>query len=71
MGNYQFAVIRGDGIGPEIVEEGIAVLKKIGEKFGHTFSLRNVWLAAPPLMLRAIVCRRTRWLRPRRLTLLS
>ncbi|HIW48245.1 MAG TPA: 3-isopropylmalate dehydrogenase [Firmicutes bacterium] len=38
MGNYQFAVIRGDGIGPEIVEEGIAVLKKIGEKFGHTFS---------------------------------
>ena len=38
MGNYQFAVIRGDGIGPEIVEEGIAVLKKIGEKLGHTFS---------------------------------
>lgn len=32
------AIIRGDGIGPEIIAEAIAVLDKIAEKFGHTFN---------------------------------
>ena len=32
------AVIRGDGIGPEIVGEAIKVLDRIGELYGHTFS---------------------------------
>lgn len=36
------AVIRGDGIGPEIVGEAIKVLKKIEEKYGHTFHLTEV-----------------------------
>ncbi len=31
------AVIRGDGIGPEIVNEAIKVLDVIAEKYGHTF----------------------------------
>ena len=31
------AVIRGDGIGPEIVNEAIKVLNKIAAKYGHTF----------------------------------
>ena len=31
------AVIRGDGIGPEIVAEAIKVLDRIAEKYGHTF----------------------------------
>lgn len=35
--NYKIAVIKGDGIGPEIVDEAIKVLNKIGEKFNHTF----------------------------------
>ena len=35
--NYNLAVIKGDGIGPEIVTEAMKVLDKIGEKFGHTF----------------------------------
>ena len=34
--NYKIAVVRGDGIGPEVVAETIKVLDKIGEKFGHT-----------------------------------
>ena len=34
----KIAVIRGDGIGPEIVNEAIHVLDKIAEKFGHTFN---------------------------------
>ena len=33
----KIAVIRGDGIGPEIVGEAIAVLDAVAEKFGHTF----------------------------------
>ena len=32
------AVIRGDGIGPEIMAQAVAVLDKIAEKFGHTFN---------------------------------
>jgi len=35
--NYNLAVIKGDGIGPEVVTEAIKVLDKVGEKFGHTF----------------------------------
>ncbi|MDD3766790.1 MAG: 3-isopropylmalate dehydrogenase [Eubacteriales bacterium] len=36
------AVIEGDGIGIEIIAEGVRVLKKIEEKFGHTFNLNYV-----------------------------
>lgn len=40
--NYNIAVIKGDGIGPEIVSEAMLVLEKIGEKFGHTFNFQEV-----------------------------
>jgi len=36
------AVIKGDGIGPEIVPQAINVLNVIGEKFGHTFNFNEV-----------------------------
>lgn len=36
---YRIAVLRGDGIGPEIVESALQVLRRVGEKFGHTFEL--------------------------------
>lgn len=29
----------GDGVGPEVIDEGIKVLKAIGRKFGHEFNL--------------------------------
>ena len=32
------ALLRGDGIGPEIVDSAVEVLKKIGTKFNHTFN---------------------------------
>ena len=35
--NYNLAVIKGDGIGPEVVTEAMKVLDKVGEQFGHTF----------------------------------
>ena len=34
---YNIAVIKGDGIGPEIVTEAMKALDVVGEKFGHTF----------------------------------
>ena len=36
------AVIRGDGIGPEIVGEALKVLNRIGEIYGHTFRYTDV-----------------------------
>ena len=36
------SVIRGDGIGPEIVEQAISVLDKIAEVYGHTFNYTDV-----------------------------
>ncbi len=34
---FQIALVKGDGIGPEIVDSAVRVLEKIGEKYGHTF----------------------------------
>ena len=36
--NYNIALLRGDGIGPEIVDSAVKVLLAVGEKCGHTFS---------------------------------
>ena len=36
------AVIRGDGIGPEIVEQALKVLDKVAELYGHTFTYTDV-----------------------------
>jgi 3-isopropylmalate dehydrogenase len=33
----KIALLKGDGIGPEIVDSAVMVLEKIAEKFGHTF----------------------------------
>lgn len=38
MANYKIAVLKGDGIGPEIVSQSLRVLDKIGEKYNHTFT---------------------------------
>ena len=36
--NKTIAVIKGDGIGPEIVGETVKILDTVAEKFGHTFT---------------------------------
>ena len=38
MKDYNITVLKGDGIGPEIVDEAIKVLDKAGEKFGFKFN---------------------------------
>ncbi len=35
---YNIALVKGDGIGPEIVDSAVRVLEKIGKKYGHTFN---------------------------------
>ena len=45
------AVIKGDGIGPEIVNEAIKVLDAIAKKYNHTFNYKNIPWEAVLLML--------------------
>ena len=40
--DYKIAVIKGDGIGPEVIDQTIEVLNKIGEKHGHNFNYKYV-----------------------------
>jgi len=35
--DYKIAVLKGDGIGPEIVDQAIKVLEAVGKKFKHNF----------------------------------
>ena len=34
---YDIALLKGDGIGPEIVDSAVRVLERVSAKFGHTF----------------------------------
>ena len=40
--NKNITVLRGDGIGPEIVAEALKVLDRVCEKYGHTFTYTDV-----------------------------
>lgn len=40
--NLKVGVIKGDGIGPEIVTEAMKVLDKVGEVYGHTYSYEQL-----------------------------
>lgn len=40
------AVLPGDGIGPEISAQGVAVLDAVAEKFGHTFTYTHALVGA-------------------------
>lgn len=36
------AVIKGDGIGPEVVDQAVLVLDRVAERYGHSFSYEEV-----------------------------
>jgi 3-isopropylmalate dehydrogenase len=38
---FDLAVLPGDGIGPEVVAEGVKVLQTVGQKYGHEFILHQ------------------------------
>jgi len=39
VGTFSIAVLPGDGIGPEVVEQAVTVLQSVGRRFGHAFQL--------------------------------
>jgi len=38
---FDIAVLPGDGVGPEVIDEALKVLQTVGEKFGHSFRLHD------------------------------
>ncbi len=38
---YNIALVKGDGIGPEIVDSAVAVLEEVGKKYNHTFNFTS------------------------------
>ena len=41
MSNLKIAVLAGDGIGPEIMQQGVAVMNAVAAKFGHQIEYRE------------------------------
>jgi len=40
--NLKLAVIPGDGIGPEVMEQAVLILRKVGDIFGHRFEFTEL-----------------------------
>lgn len=47
-------IIKGDGIGPEIVEEAMKVLDKVGEAYGHTYRYKELLLGGASIDVHGI-----------------
>ncbi len=41
MGTYTITVLPGDGIGPEVIDQGVRVLHTIGERYQHSFQMHH------------------------------
>ena len=41
MANFKIAVLSGDGIGPEVIAQGLKSLKAVETKFGHSFEFKE------------------------------
>jgi len=52
--NYKIGSIKGDGIGPEIVNEAQKVLNCVGNKFGHTFEFTELLLGGASIDVHGI-----------------
>lgn len=50
----KIGIIKGDGIGPEIVTEAVKVLNKIGEVYGHTYSYKELLLGGASIDVHGI-----------------
>ena len=42
----KIAVLKGDGIGPEVVDQALKVLNAIGERFNHSFEFEEALIGA-------------------------
>ena len=50
----KIGVIKGDGIGPEIVTEALKVLDRVGEVYGHTFSYTQLLMGGASIDVNGI-----------------
>lgn len=41
MGTYSIAILPGDGIGPDVIEQAVRVLEAVGRRTGHTFRMTH------------------------------
>ena len=48
----KIAILAGDGIGPEIMQQGVAVLNAIAERFGHAFEYEEAQVGACAIEVR-------------------
>ena len=48
MADYKITLLKGDGIGPEIVNQAVKVLDCAAEKFGFGVTYDDAAAAAPP-----------------------
>ena len=39
--NFNLIVLPGDGVGPEVIDEAVKVLRDVGKRYGHSFNLNN------------------------------
>ena len=44
--NFRITVLPGDGIGPEVIEQGVKVLKSVEKKYNHKFDLNYQLMGA-------------------------
>ena len=44
MSEFKIALIKGDGIGPEIVNGAVKVLDAVADKYGHRFEYTDVYM---------------------------
>lgn len=52
--NLNIGIIKGDGIGPEIVTEAVKVLDKVAEKYGHTCNYTELLLGGASIDVHGI-----------------
>ena len=50
--NLKIGVIKGDGIGPEIVAEAMKVLDKVAEVYGHTCDYTQLLMGGASIVAR-------------------
>lgn len=61
---YKICLLAGDGIGPEIIAEGVKVLNAVGAKYDTAFEYTDALIGGAAIDATASPCRRRRWMRP-------
>jgi len=52
--DFKIAVLPGDGIGPEIIDQAKKVIEAVGIKFNHKFNFKQDWSGPLQLIKRGI-----------------